>query len=80
MSERIWLGSQIEKWDEESLACGFKVGPVERPSTLSAFWNEAQAEKWVEDGMPALTDASVGVFPEVVGFAFLDAEFVGVVS
>lgn len=77
MSETIYRGSQIEKWDAESLECGFKVGPVDRPSTLSAFWNEAQAEKWAEDGFPALTDASVGAFPEVVGFALLDDVYVG---
>jgi hypothetical protein len=81
MSEQVWLGSQIEKWDEESLLRGFKVGPVERPSTLSAFWNEQQAEKWAEDGFPPLSDASVGAFPEDdFGFMFLDDVFVGVTS
>jgi hypothetical protein len=65
MSEQIWLGSQIEKWDEESMRVGFKVGPVERPSTFPCFWNEAQAEKWVEDGMPEIDSFKSATFPHL---------------
>lgn len=72
MNETVWKADQIEKWDEESLLAGFKVGPVERPSTLSAFWNEAQAEKWAADGFPPPTDASVGAFHQVVGYGVLE--------
>lgn len=64
MSEQVWSATQVEKWDAESLAVGYKVGPVDRPSTLSAFWNEAQAEKWAEDGFPLQDDASGGAFPD----------------
>jgi hypothetical protein len=80
MSEQVWKGSEIEKWDEESILAGFKVGPVERPSTLPAFWNEAQAEKWVEAGMPEIDMFKSNTFPRLndltVGMQeHFDAEF-----
>ena len=57
MTEQVWKASEIERWDEESLMRGFKVGPVERPSTLPAFWNEAQAERWAAAGFPRIEDS-----------------------
>jgi hypothetical protein len=53
-SEKVWRGSEIEKLDEQSVLMGYKVGPVDRPSTLPAFWNEAQAERWADLGFPSV--------------------------
>ena len=62
MSEQVWSASKIEEWDAESARRGFKVGPVERPSTNPLFWNEAQAEKWADAGFPPL-NVEPGSFP-----------------
>lgn len=41
---QTYTDTQIKDWDAESMAFGYKRGPLDRPSFLPEFWNEAQAE------------------------------------
>jgi len=47
LKTQTYTDSQIRDWDAESVAFGYKRGPIDRPSFLPEFWNMEQAEEWV---------------------------------